>query len=62
VVNVEFIVAGIRNLMLVNYGVSRDLIDVESLVDPTLSMSENWFLIKPEVLAVCSKNHKAYFG
>lgn len=41
--------------MRTNYGVSKDLIDVEAEVDSTLSFTENWFAIKPKVLALTDK-------
>jgi len=61
VVNKEFSVAGVRNLMLTNYGVDPSLLDIESLVDGSISMSENWAIIKPKVIALCEKPHKSYF-
>lgn len=53
--NRAFKIAGIRNLMKTNYAVNPRLIDIEALVDDTLSMSENWFLIKEKVLLLCRK-------
>ena len=59
--NKAFKVAGVKNLMKINYGVSPDLIDVEAHVDDSLSMSENWYVLKPKVLMLCSKPHKILF-
>ena len=59
--NKEFKVAGLRNLMERNYGVAFDLIDVEARVDDRLSMSDNWYLLKDEVLILCQKEHKILF-
>jgi len=53
--NKAFKIAGIKNLMERNYDVSSSLIDLESLVDNTLSMRENWCLIKPKVLMLTKK-------
>ncbi len=53
--NKEFTIAGIKNLMKTNYGVPADLIDLESHVDSSLSMPENWFKIKEKVLILCTK-------
>ena len=48
--NKAFKIAGIRNLLNTNYKISSDLIDVKSLVDDSLSMSENWYNnVKPKV-------------
>lgn len=44
--NKEFLVAGIRNLLKTNYGVEKDLIDVEAEVDSEISFSENWNHLK----------------
>lgn len=60
-VNKEFIVAGVRNLMFTNYGVEKDSLNVEDLVDSSLSMDENWAVIKPKVLVLCRKNNKSLF-
>jgi len=59
--NKEFTIAGIKNLMKTNYRVATDLIDLESYIDSSLSMSENWFMIKPKVLMLCNKSHKILF-
>ena len=45
-VNKEFIVAGIKNLLKRNYGINPQTVDIDALVDSTLSFSENWFIIK----------------
>lgn len=48
--NKAFKIAGIRNLLNTNYKIPSDLIDVKSLVDDSLSMSENWYNnVKPKV-------------
>ena len=57
-VNKEFIVAGIKNLMKTNYDVDTDLINVEDKVDSTITMSENWSNIKEEVIFLCPKKQK----
>ncbi len=57
-VNKEFIVAGIKNLMKTNYDVDTDLINVEDKVDSTITMSENWSNIKEEVLLLYPKKQK----
>jgi len=56
--NRAFKIAGIKNLMITNYEVSADLIDVSAYVDDKLSMSENWFKIKPKVLLLCKKENR----
>ena len=56
--NKEFIVAGIKNLMKTNYDVDTDLINVEDKVDSTITMSENWSNIKEEVILLCPKKQK----
>ncbi len=45
-VNKEFIIAGINNLLKTNYGIDIQTIDVEAYVDSTLTYGENWNLIK----------------
>ena len=59
--NRAFKIAGIRNLMKTNYGVSRNAIDLEALVDDKLKMSENWSVIKEQVLALCQKENKILY-
>lgn len=44
--NKEFIVAGIKNLLKINYNIIPDLIDIESEVDTKLTFSENFQKIK----------------
>ena len=44
--NIEFIIAGIKNLLKRNYKIPVDLIDVQAEVDSTLTFQENWFHIK----------------
>lgn len=56
--NKEFKIGGIRNLMKTNYSVPTDLIDLTALVDSKLTMSENWYRIKPKVLLLCTKQNK----
>lgn len=56
--NRDFKIAGIRNLMRTNYGLSGDEVDLHALVDDGLSMSENWLLVKKKVLLLCPKRHK----
>jgi len=53
--NKAFKVAGIQNLMKTDYDVEKDLIDVSARVDDSLSMSENWSVIKPMVLMLSNK-------
>ena len=54
--NKAFKVAGIKNLISKNYDVDVDLVDVNSLVDDSLSMVENWFNnVKPKVLLLSKK-------
>lgn len=59
--NKAFKIAGIKNLMTTNYSVPVDLIDIESEIDNTLSMAENWYKIKEKVLILCQKEHKTIF-
>ena len=48
-------IAGIK-LLLRNYKIESDLIDLESLVDSSISFPENWTLIKSEFVTgqLCS--------
>lgn len=59
-VNKEFTKNAIKNLMERNYKVKSDLLDLDSLIDSTLSMPENWVIIKPKVLLL-SKNNQNYY-
>lgn len=59
--NKEFTIAAIKNLCKRNYGVNPAQLDLEALVDSTLSMPENWFKIKNKVLMLCQKEHKLLF-
>lgn len=59
--NKEFLVAGIKNLMKTNYDVPNYMIDIEAKVDSCLSFTENWEIIKPEILQLCEKKHKLLF-
>lgn len=53
--NKSFKVNGIKLLIRKNYGLETDLFDVDSLVDDSLSMSENWFnIFKPKILMLKS--------
>ncbi|KKN50099.1 hypothetical protein LCGC14_0635970 [marine sediment metagenome] len=40
--NKAFKIAGIKNLIEKNYKLPSDQFDLESLIDDTLGMSENW--------------------
>ena len=53
--NRAFKIAGIKNLMKRNYDVPTDLIDIESEVENSLSMAENWYKIKEKVLILSEK-------
>lgn len=46
----QFCIAGIKNLLKRNYKIESDLIDLQSEVDNTLTMSENWYNIKTKFL------------
>ena len=59
--NRAFKVAGIRNLIKRNYDIAVDLIDVEALIDDTLSMADNWDNLKGKVLVLYPKEHKCLF-
>ena len=59
--NKAFKIAGIKLLIKKNYDVPVDLIDLEALVDESLTMRENWFNIKRDVLDNCRKPHKILF-
>jgi lipopolysaccharide biosynthesis regulator YciM len=50
-VNKEFIVAGIKNLLRRNYAIDPQTVDVEAYVDSTLEFGENWTIIKEMVNA-----------
>lgn len=50
-VNKEFIIAGIKNLLKRNYHIDPDTVDVEAHVDNTLTYGENWNMIKEMVRA-----------
>lgn len=56
--NKAFKIAGIKNLMKTNYNVPVDLIDLESEIDNSISMSENWYKLKPKILMLCKKPNK----
>lgn len=45
-VNKSFIVAGIKNLLKKNYSIDPQTVDIEALVDETLTYGENWTIIK----------------
>lgn len=44
--NHKSIVAGIKNLLKTNYGYAGDEVDVDALVDDTLTFQENWNRVK----------------
>jgi hypothetical protein len=46
-------VSGIKLLLKKNYKIQIDTIDIDSLVDTTLSFSENWSKIKSEYVTNC---------
>jgi len=54
------IVSGIKNLLTRNYKISSDLIDVDALVDDTLSFKENWENIKSTINIPCCPNCGGY--
>ena len=56
--NKAFKIAGIKTLMIKNYGVPTDLIDLNAEVDDKLTMAENWSKIKWKVIALCQKETK----
>jgi len=56
--NKAFKIAGIKNLMRTNYSVSVSLIDLEAEIDDSLTMSENWGVIKKKVVQLCEKKNK----
>ena len=58
--NKAFKVAGIRNLIKTNYGLAKDLFDIEALVDNSLSMAVNWSNIKPLVLPHWTKKEPCF--
>ena len=40
--NKAFKIAGIRNLIVTNYKLPKDILNLNDLVDDELSMAENW--------------------
>lgn len=44
-----FMLAGIKNLLIRNYHIDIDKIDLEAEIDETLSFGENWQHIKEKV-------------
>jgi len=49
--NKAFKIVGIKNLIVRNYKLPFDCLDLEALIDDILTMSENWFdNIKSKVL------------
>ncbi len=42
----DFIVNGIKNLLIRNYGFDGDEVDIDSEVDDSLTFQENWNHIK----------------
>jgi len=59
--NRAFKIAGIKNLIKRNYNVSTSELDINALVDDSISMSENWYNIKDKVLMLCNKENKLMF-
>jgi len=57
-VNIEFIEAGIKNLIRTNYELDPQNFDINSMIDPKLTFSENWDKIKPKVLQKLPKKIK----
>ena len=49
--------AGIKNLITRNYGIPVDEVDIDSLMDSSLSMSENWHNIFKPIIKVLSGKH-----
>ena len=45
-----------------NYQVSSSCIDLEARIDDTLSLSENFSLLKDEILLLCPKPNKITFS
>lgn len=54
--NKSFKINGIK-LLMKNYNLTGDELDLNTLVDNSLSMKENWKLIKPKVLLLSNNNH-----
>ena len=55
--NKKFIVEGIKNLLKTNYNIEKDVIDVESEVDTSLTFQENWNIIKNKYVKILMKEH-----
>lgn len=54
--NRAFKISGIKLLLNKNYEIPHDLIDLNSLIDDNLSMSENWFNnVKPFIKPLTNK-------
>ena len=53
--NFDFIYYGILNLMVRNYSVNKNKIDLTAEIDSKLSMSENWYNIKPKIIYLSHK-------
>jgi uncharacterized protein with PIN domain len=53
--NRPFKVAGIQNLMVKNYQVPTDVLDIEAIVNDGLSMRENWFRVKDKIIKLSPK-------
>lgn len=50
-VNKQFIMSGIANLLKRNYGINPKTVDLEAYVDSKLTFGENWTIIKEMVKA-----------
>lgn len=60
--NKAFKIAGIRNLMITNYGLTGKELDLEALVDDNISMAENWHnCLKPKVFALLEPTIKMMY-
>ena len=44
-----WIVEGIKNLLKTNYGIDTDTVNVDDLVDNSLTFGENWAIIKEKI-------------
>jgi len=59
--NKAFKIAGIKTLISKNYNLDHKLFDLESMVDDSLSMSENWYNgIKKKVFEMLDQEFKYY--
>lgn len=53
--NKSFKINAIKMLITRNYNVDISMFDLESEIDDSLTMSENWSIIKPKVLILWGK-------